>query len=274
MTMSHQKKSYNKNGYFIARKLFSGKEIDKVVKDIHEVLENQLKRYRIKPKGCKKNTDLLTDMQALLKQNTDVYLATVRLGSMLASLNKLTTHKRIERTVQGFGVEKPAFQTGPVFHILSDQLKIPGGYHGLGAHQDFTSTQASLSAVIVWIPLCDIDAGFYPLELIPGSHLNGTLEGKLEGHYFEIDKSKYNEKDFIKVSVKKGDVVFMSVFTIHRSCLKGRKGVRMSASIRYEDASEPTYIERGYPCRYKRTVDREILLEGFPSKQQLKKVFK
>ncbi len=226
--------NYNKHGYAIAKGLLPISVVDKALMDVLNVINNQ--------------TD--SGLQELLARDLGLYLSTLRLCSQLVSVQRLLMHTSIKSSVDRLGVKLPAFQTSPVLHVLSEKLKVPGGYFGIGAHQDYTSTQASKNAIVAWVPLCDIDKDFYPLEVIPSSHKKGVLPGVQKENYFEVSGVK--DKDFVKLSVEKGDVIFMSVLTVHRSCLKGRKGVRMSASIRYEDAAEPSFIERGYPCKYKR----------------------
>jgi hypothetical protein len=67
----------------------------------------------------------------------------------------------------------------------------------------------------------------------------------------------------------------MSVFTIHRSSLQGKLGnCRLAVSTRFDNGDEPTFVDRGYPTAYVRSVARDQYYPGFPSQQQVDAVFK
>lgn len=154
----------------------------------------------------------------------------------------------------------------PVVHIISPDFRISGGYYGAAAHQDWPSTQGSLDMVTVWIPLTDASIGNFPLEVIPGSHKQGLRDGKMNGSVLEVEA---DDKEFHPIECKVGDVVLMSGFTVHRT--GPGAGFRAAVSQRFDNAAEPTFIERGYPCAQKRVVDREI--KWRPTKEQIEAVY-
>lgn len=155
----------------------------------------------------------------------------------------------------------------PVLHVMSPSLRIPDGYYGTESHQDWPSTQGSLDCVTVWIALTDATVGNFPLEVIPGSHKRGLLEGNVNGSVLEIEA---DDKEFVPIECKAGDAIFFSGFIVHRTG-KGN-GFRVAVSQRFDNASEPTFIERGYPCAQKRVIDRTINWK--PTVQQVNEVFK
>lgn len=155
----------------------------------------------------------------------------------------------------------------PVLHVMSPNLKIPDGYYGTKAHQDWPSIQGSISMVTVWMALTDAGIGNFPLEVIPGSHLKGFNEGKLNGSVLEIE---CDDREFIPLECKAGDVVIFSGFTVHRT--GEGSGFRVAISQRFDDVDELTFIDRGYPCAQKRVVDREICWK--PTVEQVRAVFK
>lgn len=154
----------------------------------------------------------------------------------------------------------------PVLNVMSPALRIPDGYYGTAAHQDWSSTQGSLDCVTVWIALTDAGIGNFPLEVIPGSHRSGLLDGEMNGSVLEVDA---DEKEFIPIECKAGDVVFLSGFTVHRT--GAGTGLRVAVSQRFDNAAEPTFIERGYPCAQKRVIDREIKWK--PNIKQVQKIY-
>lgn len=166
----------------------------------------------------------------------------------------------------GIIISHPIIASQPVLHVMSPDLRIPDGYYGTAAHQDWTSTQGSLDCVTVWIALTHITPNDFPLEVIPGSHKRGLLDGKTNGSVLEVD---VDEKEFVPIECKAGDVVFLSGFTVHRTG-KGN-GFRVAVSQRFDNAAEPTFIERGYPCAQKRFVDRNITWK--PTQKQVQAVY-
>ncbi|MGZ5027724.1 MAG: phytanoyl-CoA dioxygenase family protein, partial [Methylobacter sp.] len=123
--------------------------------------------------------------------------------------------------------------------------------------------------------LVRVDRDNFPLELIPGSHKRGLLpmEGS-GGASWEIQPSRYCEQDFMPAELDVGDVVFMSIFTVHRSSIIGKPGqYRFALSTRFDNADEATFIERCYPSAYQRSVHRAQYYPDFPALEQVEKIF-
>ncbi len=220
--------------------------------------------------------DAFSAMHALYQQDLDRYKKTAS-----ALWRKLAVYQLMhDPRIIGFLHEKFSWNDifvsgGQVVHIMARELKIPGGYFGLVAHQDFPSVQGSLDGVVVWLPLVDIGLSNFPLEVIVGSHKRGLLPMVDYGNaQWEIRRDLYCEDDFLPVAVDIGDVVFMSMFTIHRTSGNGIPGCfRLAASTRFDNAEEPTFIERCYPSAYQRIVHRDQHSPDFPSEEQIEAAF-
>lgn len=207
----------------------------------------------------------LNMMRALLKRDKEAYINMCRVESSRVGMQRLFTDGRAISLLNSLGISDAVLIGTPVAHIMSPDLRIPDGYNGTEAHQDWASTQGSLDCVTVWIPFHDTKDNF-PLEVIPGSHLQGLKDGKLNGSVLEIE---CDDKDFTPIECEAGDVVFMSGFVIHRT---RKKGVfRVAVSQRFDNASEPTFIDRGYPCAQRRIVDREIRWK--PTPEQIRSIY-
>ncbi|MNH18928.1 Phytanoyl-CoA dioxygenase (PhyH) [compost metagenome] len=213
------------------------------------------------------------NMAALLGASVPLYLATLRMCSKLYGVYRLMTAERLRDAAADLGVVTPLFQTTPVLHLMSKKLVIPGGYQGFDVHQDWTSVQGSLDTITTWIPFMDIDPQLFTMEVMPGSHLLGLLSGDQEQHVLRVDEKHFKEDDFVPVCVGKGGVCLMSNFTIHRSSREGDERLRISVSGRYENASEPTFIEREYPFTQHKTIQRGLITEHFPSVEQVRGVY-
>ena len=155
-------------------------------------------------------------MEALLAADVKAYLAAARHAAKLVSLQRLVSCPRDRRAGRAFGIQTPTMPTMPVVHIMSDRLKIPGGYFGIAPHQDWPSIQGGLDTITMWVPLLDVGSKQFPIEVIPASHLRGLWEGEIADNALEIRKG-FVDSDFVSVPVARGDVVIFSGFTVHRT---------------------------------------------------------
>ena len=264
---------FKANGYYIARNLLdSQKDVIPAREGLHKTFRDQLNHLGVKAL----ENEILDSMQQLHKYDLERYKKLA--GSLWRKLEifNLMNHGKIMGFLKNeFGWQDIFLPGGQVVHIMAKELEIPDGYFGFVAHQDFPSVQGSLDGVVAWVPLVNVDRGNYPLEVIPGSHFGGVLPAKEHSHStWETDTSQYHEDDYLPIEVNTGDVVFMSLFTIHRTSKLGEAGrLRLAASSRFDNADEATFIERCYPTAYTRTVQREQYFKGFPTAAQVAKIY-
>jgi ectoine hydroxylase-related dioxygenase (phytanoyl-CoA dioxygenase family) len=267
-----QKSTYSKNGYVVIKNIFNSEELENIIEEMNSIFITQLTLLRLE---CNLNfgeESLFNNMKTLLSNDIKRYLDCTRHIPKLLSLQSLTSNITMQKLTKEFGFKSVTSPTTPVIHIASEQLKIPNGYFGVEEHQDWTSIQGALSSIVVWIPFMDILTTTYPLEILPKSHLNGVLKGEVDSNSYTIDKSLINEHDFIRPTLKLGDIVVMSVFTVHRTAISNCNGFRLACSMRYEDSTEETFINRGFPCAYQRTVNRSFITKDFPQNPDLPKI--
>lgn len=248
--------SYNKNGFYIAKGLIDKINILDVVDNLKRNFDNQLKLFNINTPD-----NIYKSMKLLHQADIDVYKKTAGTLWRKMSVFNLVHQEEVQNFVKdNFGWNDIALPGGQVVHIQADSLKIPNGYFGVVAHQDFPSIQGSLDGLVIWIPLVDVDANRYPLEVIPGSQKYGVLPSiESNSSSWEVKPECYNEVDFIPVECEVGDVIFMNYFTVHRSSQNGDHRLRLACSTRYDNPDEKTFIERAYPSAYVRSVSREQL---------------
>lgn len=264
--------SYKRDGFFIAKQILPAREIDPVQKEVAEVLIEQLQFLE----GCEQNRtqSVYELMITLFNKDKARYLACLRVAAKLHSLQMLMMNPAIVSYAKALGIELPIMQARPVYHVMSHELKFPGGYFGFGVHQDWPALQSSLDMVTAWVPLIDVDKNLFPLEVVPGSHLFGLYSGNVTEHLIEIDPKEYNESDFVPVEADKGDVIFMSAFSLHRSGMNGRtNAVRLAASCRYENAKEKYFVEHCFPFCQQTTIHRDLIIKDFPNEKQVRDVF-
>lgn len=267
-----EREAFNKAGFFIAKQAVDRGRLAEVVDEIRAVFCDQLKLTGVDAEA--EQLSYGQAMKRLFDLDLKRYLYATSVLARLSGIARLLHSNAIWDSVQRLGIQRAAITSHPVTHLMSPDLQIPNGYYGLDAHQDWPALQGSLDVVVVWAPLVDIDAGMNALELIPGSHRLGLLQAIPSQNESVIDPQSYDEKDFIQIEVNAGDVVFFSAFTIHRSGKVGRTGfVRLACSTRFENLEEATFVDRGYPSAHKRSIDRKLVLAGFPTQEKVLKIF-
>lgn len=261
------RRQYLGSGYYIARGVFQPERVRGIVNNIKRLFFNQMLIH-----GGDITSGLREAMAHLLRTDRQAYVATLTACARLIEVQDFLLDPAIRRYIWRVTHGNQFLSHPPVLNVMCPDLKIEGGYYGTVAHQDWPSLQGSLDAVVVWVPLGDADAGNFPLQVIPGSHKRGLLRGSPKGSVREI--YHVDESQFESLRVFAGDVVFMSAFTVHRTGMQGDlSAFRMSLSTRYENTSEPTFIERGHPSAQKRITQYGTLPENFPSTNHIEQVF-
>jgi len=270
--MEQHQHDYREYGFCVVPKVVPEEYIHAVHQEAFRVLHQQCQRFELGVQSTNDcQADCLAAMKVLLQTDVQAYLSTLRLLAKLPSVRRLMSSTQIEAVVRKMGCSVPTVSESPVFHVISEQLRIPNGYFGFEPHQDWTSIQGALDVMVCWVPLVDVSPTSFPLMLIPKSHKQGMLAGEIEDNAYKVDQTCIHEDDFIPVVAKAGDIVLMTGWTVHKTGVEGCSGFRLALSNRWEDASEPHFVERNYPCAYKKYVHREWITPGFPSLQQIQK---
>ena len=186
---------------------------------------------------------------------------------------RLLISEPIMRLVTSLGLDFPVISTRVSIHIMSNDLKIPNGYHKTPPHQDWRSMQGSLDAIVVWVPLVDIDRSLGALEIIPGSHKLGLLPSEMSDGYGHIEEP-VTLPDALPVEVEVGDALFFSAFLVHQSGTSVVESIRWSCHFRYNNLREPTFIDRGFPHPYIYKPQEELITKDFPPRTRVAEVFR
>jgi len=267
-----QLKEYRENGFYIAKGLLDEASVSAVRQSIAKTFLDQL--AVVSPPSV--NLDLFEAMKDLHSLDIDRYKKTA--GALWRKLDcyELLHDCRITAFLRhNFGWRDIFVPGGQVAHIMSHELRIPDGYFGQVSHQDFLSVRGSLDCVIVWVPLVDVGKDNFPVEVIPGSHRKGLLPTLGRGSSaWEVKPDCYSEREFIGIEVQAGDVVFLSVFTIHRTSTHGKQGrYRLALSTRFDNADERTFLARAYPTAYIRSMSNEPHDMRFPTLEEIDTIF-
>ena len=104
-------------------------------------------------------------------------------------------------------------------------------------HQDSHYFQGSMNSVIIWLPFQDIDSKIGPLEVVNGSHKNGSIS----------DQGKsINDSKFTSITMKLGDALVFSQFLVHRSGKNRSDDIRFSLQLRINDLEDDEWAKRKF----------------------------
>jgi len=231
--------NYKKDGYIIVKNFFDKTELDSIRSDAETIFKFQLKKMGLDYS----NESLFT----LFKENTDTFKNCGKHIQHLITLHRLSLNKVITLKLWELGMEFPTICTRPVLYFNHPKLAEKEMYHKYPAHQDWPSMQGSSDAIVLWVPLVDIDKDLGSLEVIPGSHLDGDISKSFSDGFAWVDG---NDNDFVKVELKKGDALFFNSFLVHKSGNNITDDIRWSCHFRYNNMADSDFIDRKYPHPY------------------------
>ncbi|WP_447603702.1 phytanoyl-CoA dioxygenase family protein [Nitrospira sp. Nam80] len=269
--------SYKEQGYVIAKAVIPDEVMKKVIEDL-DLAAIQILESKGHLTQELRDAPLLEKLRTVFDIDRDLYLSILRLGSKLQSVYALTMHENVMRLLGELGCRVSMLPCGVAIHVVAEELRIPGGYFGWGAHQDWCSAQGSLDQFVLWAPLMNVGRDFYPIEIIPGSHKLGVLPGdrsnaNARGALITIEPGLLDENAFVPVEMERGDVVIFSGLLVHRTGSGTRTGLRIACGTRFDNLEESTFVERGYPCAFRLHAETQTLHPGFPTSEQVKRLF-
>lgn len=267
------REAFQADGYVILRGLLDPAELASIHAEMGRLFTLQLERLGLPQDTAGSREAFRDNAVRLLQADAPTYIATARLTQMLPSANRLMISEVMTDLARALGVEFPVISTRVSNHIMSDALKIPGGYHKSPAHQDWRSIQGSLDSMVIWAPLTPTGPGAYPLEIAPGTHRLGLLPTAAHIMTPTVDDPRITEDLYQPLILSPGDVVAFSTFLVHRTGEHGDGLVRIAFSTRFNNAAEPTFVEHGFPTPYKYSYQTDLIIPDFPTKDDLRAVF-
>jgi phytanoyl-CoA hydroxylase len=262
---------YNEHGFAHLRGFFDPAEVETVRREAVRVFSAQLARYGLLEQPARDDTEFESALFELFRSHPEEVKNCGKQVQHLVSLHRLSVDPRIERTLWELGLAFPNISTRPVLFFNSRHLAEKEVYWKVFPHQDWRSMQGSLDAVVVWVPLCDIDLSLGALEIVPGSHTLGLVTDEVVDGFGAVHA--FGDADFVPVETKRGDALLMSAFLVHRSGNNTTESIRWSCHFRYNNLEEATFVERGYPHNYVYGPRDELITPGFPSRERLLEVF-
>ncbi len=267
------REAFLRDGFFVARGLLDPRDLQQLNAEMGELFAQQLRRLGLPVDPGASREAFHANAARLLAVDVPTYIATARMTQMVPSAHRIMASDAIVELVRAAGVALPVLSTRLSNHIMSETLRIPGGYHKSPPHQDWRSMQGSLDSVVLWAPTTPVTATSHPLEVIPGSHLYGLLDTVEHIMTPMVSDPRITEDQYRPLPMQPGDVVIFSSFLVHRTGETGDGNVRIAFSTRFNNAAEPTYVEHGYPTPYKYAYQTDLIVPDFPKPADLRTIF-
>jgi phytanoyl-CoA hydroxylase len=271
---SSQLTTYRSDGYLHLPAYLSAAVVAEVRHEARQVFLRQLAARGILRHSQPTEREIDEGMVRLFNENLPVFMNCGKQAQHLVSLHRLALDEQLLDLVRQVGVEWPNICTRPVLYFNSPRLAKSEVYWRVFPHQDWRSMQGSLDSVVIWVPLIDLPPELGPLEIVPGSHLDGLVTSEVVDNFGKVDESYLRDKTFASLACCAGDVVLFSSFLVHRSGTNSSPDIRWSCHFRYNNLAEETFVERGYPHPYIYKPLEELLTSGFPVQPQVSAVFR
>lgn len=269
-----QRDAFLAEGYVVFRGVLDTAWLDQINEEMLELFRIQLRRLGLPiSRTGDFREDFHADALALLRADVPAYISTARMTQMFPSVHRLMISEPIMQIARRLGIEFPVISTRVSNHIISDLLKIPGGYHKSPPHQDWRSIQGSLDSIVLWAPTTPVTEQSHPLEVVPRSHLFGLCPTVEHIQTPAVEDPRIREEDYVPLAMEPGDVVAFSTFLVHRTGEQGDGKVRVAYSGRFNNAAEPTFVEHGYPTPYKYSYQTDLIVPDFPKGEHLRTIF-
>jgi phytanoyl-CoA hydroxylase len=265
---------YREQGFLHLPSFLDPAVVRGVRSEARQVFAKQLAARGILRTASPAELEIDDGMAELFRQDLPVFMNCGKQAQHLVSLHRLALDERLIDLVRQVGVEWPNICTRPVLYFNSPRLAKSEVYWRVFPHQDWRSMQGSLDSVVVWLPLVHLPPELGPLEVVPGSHLDGLVTKDVVEGFGKVDEAYLHERNFESLTCAVGDVVIFSAFLVHRSGTNSSPAIRWSCHFRYNNLAEATFVERGYPHPYLYKPTDELLTAGFPLPKQVGAIFK
>ncbi|MBX3662277.1 MAG: phytanoyl-CoA dioxygenase family protein [Burkholderiales bacterium] len=264
--------SYKRDGYVLLRNAVDPRSVEAIKEDAKALFRKMFrKNWLDEHSGEQGFADALYQLFTVSYAD---FLGAARAAQHLISMHRFVVSEQISDLLHGLGLAMPIVCVKPIIYFNSRHLAKNEGHYKTPPHQDWRSMQGSLNSVVIWVPLVDIDVGLGAIEFIPGSHLTGLRLTEKDEWYRRIPESIAPASSFVPVEVRAGDLVAFSAFAVHRSGDNVTQAIRWSIHVRFNDAAEPNFVNRGMPHPYSvYQPSQELVTQNFPSLDQLHTTF-
>ena len=204
--MNQEKKSFNKNGYLLAKNLFNKTEVFILEKEFNKIVS------QLKKSGENINANWGSCLTKSIDPKSPKVIHTHNVQSFSSIMLDMIQNKKLLKIVESL--------IGPniILHHTKLFLKPPKIGSAFPIHQDwsyFPTENNTMIAAIVHISKSTDDMGC--VRLIPGSNKLGKINNS-DGHsHIKDTYGKYNLESAKPIEAASGDVLFFHSCTFHGS---------------------------------------------------------
>jgi phytanoyl-CoA hydroxylase len=260
---------YREQGYVLLRNYLDKNIVAQIYTETRQIFAEQIKRVLNKTVDIEDRKAFEQALYEFFQKDLKSFINCGKQVNHLLSLHRFGTDEAFIKVANALGLEFPVISNRPTLLFNSPHLATRKDYWKLEAHQDWRPSQGSLDSITAWFPLIDCDTALGALQVMPKSHYMGLLRTVEYGYYGEINEVEMKDEDFVQLEFEAGDVLFFNALLVHRSGLNSTDDVRWSVQYRYNNINEPTFIERGFPSPFNYKPDGDVLVPGFPSKDDM-----
>ena len=230
----------DKDGYVIFKKFLNKDFVTNIRKSAEAIFQIQFDTFGYKE-------EFKDNMIRLFNEHEEIFKNCGKLiQTGLIPLYQLASDPELVTYLEELGIEFPNMCTRPVLFFNHPELAKEEVYYKTPNHQDWSSMEASLNSLVVWVPLVDVNKKNGSIIIYPGSHKNGVLPFKTNGGFAQVEY----EGESIQPELEIGDIVIFSTMLVHKSGNILDDSIRWSCHFRYTDMLEQDFINRGYPNPY------------------------
>jgi ectoine hydroxylase-related dioxygenase (phytanoyl-CoA dioxygenase family) len=230
----------DKDGYVIFKKFLNKDFVTNIRKPAEAIFQIQFDTFGYKEEFKDNMIHLFNEHEEIFKNCGKL----IQTG--LIPLYQLASDPELVTYLEELGIEFPNMCTRPVLFFNHPELAKEEVYYKTPNHQDWSSMEASLNSLVVWVPLVDVNKKNGSIIIYPGSHKNGVLPFKANGGFAQVEY----EGESIQPELEIGDIVIFSTMLVHKSGNILDDSIRWSCHFRYTDMLEQDFINRGYPNPY------------------------
>ncbi|WP_437227684.1 phytanoyl-CoA dioxygenase family protein [Planctomicrobium sp. SH661] len=218
---------YRANGYFIRERVFTPDEVHQLCLAMESLPEGEEVRRKRNVYGVRNLLEICPQVRAIASEDRLLSLATSVLGAQAFAVRAIFFDK-----VPGANWSLFWHQDSVI--SVKERVEVPGFSSwsqkvGVWQVQPPSEVLAQMVALRVHLDDCGADNG--PLRVLPGSHLYGWLDEKLDEWKARVPE--------VTCTVGSGGIVGMCPMTLHASAASQKVGNRRVIHIEYAAADLP-----------------------------------
>lgn len=247
------RKRLHEDGFLHLKNFFSKKEVDLIYSEVTAPFKALIEKKKINHnQSLKLNQKEGMDrgLVALFDESIDSFIAAAKIAQQSPSLYSLCGDQKVRDLLNQIGCKIPSVCGKPCVFFNSKKTSEKLHHYKTPVHQDWYSMQGSIPSFVFWAPLMNVNKEHGALRIIPGSHTDGLFEVEENEWFFHLKSDQYDEKAFLDVEMKLGDLLVFDSFLVHESGMNTSDMIRWSVQFRFNDLLDESFVEREFPYPY------------------------